>query len=110
MTSVGGSMSQQSLTLRIKNEDLLLPSESSVAYAEDVDIDIIPPDDDDMKEEEQVSNGKRKVKFSGAYNENEDEKKQQDNPTSFVDPVKNSKESFRDKRLRKCKENVSEGN
>jgi len=92
----------QSMTLRIHNDDLLLPDE------EDED-----EDDDDSKMQSEATSAKkksaskRKVKFSGAYNENEDEKKIEDNPTSYNDPVKSSKLSYEEKRLRKCKENVS---
>ena len=79
--------------MRINNDDLLLPPDD---------------DSDDYKATEQKSK-KRVVKFNTNYNENEDEKKLEDNPTSYNDPVisKNSNVSLTERRLNKCRENVS---
>merc|ERR1712176_910290 len=85
--------SSASLTMRIHNDDLLLP----------------PMDDDDDYKASDYKSKKKVVKFNTNYNENEDEKKLEDNPTSYNDPVimKNSNVSLTERRLKKCKENVS---
>jgi len=99
------SMTSQSLILRLNNNDLLLPQQEEEK-------------NDDYKEEEMQNapdlnindkTKKKTVKFSGAYNENEDEKKLEANPTSYNDPVimKDSNISLTEKRLRKCKENIA---
>ena len=97
----------QSLTLRIKNEELFLPNEDIDGQQEDNKNNPDQDDQDDDYDDDKEINKKRKVKFSGAYNENEDEKKHEDNPTSYNDPKNSLKESFKQKRIRKCKENVS---